>query len=137
MKISLVNFFYLDNLSFLVFKNFLFQSFVSILVTDLKYLFIWDSSFWLTLFWVCSLEFPSTGFVSTRSGAVFNVEIPKWLLLDIKLLFPFCFGLSHENWIFSHCVGSKAFQCKLVGRKVFSDSQTYILFLFICFIVSF
>ena len=78
-----------ETLYFLVFKYFLF-SFVSTLMQVLKYFFNWGSSFWLTLFWICSLEFLSIIIDSANWGSVFNLEIPFWLLLDTMLSNLFC-----------------------------------------------
>ena len=61
------------------------QSFALILVKEPKYFFNWSSSFWLTLFWVFSLEFRSNIIVSANMGAVVNLEISSWLLIDTKL----------------------------------------------------
>ena len=47
--------------------------------------FNWDSSFWLTSFWGCSLEFLSIITASVNWGTVFDLEIPTWLLLHTKL----------------------------------------------------
>ena len=52
---------------------------------ELKYLFNWGSSFWLILFWRCSLKFLSIIIVPVSWGAVFDLEISSWLLTDIKL----------------------------------------------------
>ena len=88
MKVLLgnkLNDLYLDNIFFFFdFQVLFLQSFVLILVKELKYSFIRGNSFWLTLFWVRSLEFLSTIFVSANWETVFNLEILSWLLLDTK-----------------------------------------------------
>ena len=58
------------------------QTFVSIRVKELKYLFNWGSSFWLTLFWECSMKFLSVAIVYAEWAAVFDLKIPSWILLD-------------------------------------------------------
>ena len=51
-----------------------------------KCFFIWGSSFWLTSFWGCSLEFLSIITASANWGIVFDLEILTWLLLHTKLI---------------------------------------------------
>ena len=86
------------------------QSFISIWAKELKYLFNWDSSFWVTLFWGCYLKFLSVTIFSANWGAVFDLEISSWFLLDTKLstLF-FHFVLA----VFSHFFGWKVVQCRV------------------------
>ena len=50
-----------------------------------KCFFNWGSSFWLTSFWRCSLEFLSIITTSVNWWTVFNLEIQTWLLLYTKL----------------------------------------------------
>ena len=38
--------------------------------------------------------------------------------LTMLLISPFCFSLSYENWVFSHCVGLKV-SMQLFRRKFF------------------
>ena len=74
--------------SFFGFQVLFVQSFVSIWVKELKYLIIWDSSFWSTSLWGCSLEFLSiiiVIIVSANWRVVFDLKIPSWLFLDTKL----------------------------------------------------
>ena len=58
---------------------------------ELKYFFNWGNSFWLYLFWGCSLEFLSIIIILFIWGAVFDLEIPFWLFFDIELILPFWF----------------------------------------------
>ena len=102
------------------------SEFVSIWVKELKYLIIWDSSFWSTSLWGCSLEFLSiiiVIIVSANWRVVFDLKIPSWLFLDTKLntLF-FQFALVKLRKIGFLVI-------MLVGRAFSADCSGYI-FLF-------
>ena len=91
-----------DTLCFLGFQVRFVQSFDTILMKKkLKHFFNWGSSFWLTLYGgFFFFKFLSVNFISANLGAVFDLEIPSWLLLDTKrntFFFPFCFSLSCEK----------------------------------------
>ena len=99
-----LNDFCLETFCFLVFKYFLFK--VCFSLNEGSEIFNWGSSFWLTLFWGCSLELLSIIIIPVSWGAVFDLEVPSWLLLDTKLIFPFSFPVL----IFSPCIAWKPFQ---------------------------
>ena len=103
--------------------------------------------FWLTFFWAFFLEFLSSIIVAANWGAVFNLEFPSWLLLDVKLrilfldgtlsiLFFLFFSLSCENGVFGYCLVWKTFQCRVFRRLSISfwKFDKFITFsLFICY----
>ena len=93
-----LNDFCLKTLYFLVFKYFLFSSLFQFKWRIWNIFFNWGSSFWLTLFSGCSLEFLSIIIMHAVSwGAVFDLEIPSWLLLDTKLV-PFFLHFVFHFW---------------------------------------
>ena len=70
-------------------------------------------------------KFLSVNFISANLGAVFDLEIPSWLLLDTKrntFFFPFCFSLSCEKGFGNGLEGLPVqsvqeiffFRCKLI-----------------------
>ena len=67
------------------FSSTFLSEFVLVQMKELKNSFNWGSFFWLTLFWGCPLKFLSILIILVSWGAVFDLEIPSWLLLDTKL----------------------------------------------------
>ena len=132
------NDFCLDTLSFFVFKYFLF-TFVSILMKQQKYLFDWGCSFWLILFWVCYMEFLSIIIASAKRGLVFNLRFYlDYLFLDNNPSNLFChFVLLQvvKNWIFSHYVDWKAFQCRVFREYFFGFKLVFCSYLFVSLLV--
>ena len=96
----------------------------------MKYFFNWGSSFWLTSFWGCSLEFQSVITASANWGEVFDLEIPSWFLLHTKLsevanlFFHFVLAEVVEKCIFSHFVALKTCPCR-VSRRFLLDLNLY------------
>ena len=117
----------LDTLYFLGLKYFWFR-FVSVLMKELKYFLNWGSSFWLTLFWVCSLELLSIIIVSANWGSVFN--LPLYNNLN-NLFCHFVLVQVVKNWIFSHRVGWKAFQCRVFRKYFFEFELVFCSYLFV------
>ena len=88
-----------------------------------SYVLNWGSSFWLTLFWGCFLEFLSIIIITVILGVVFDLEIPSWLLLDTKLIFTFCFPF----YIFSYCVAWKSFQFRVSRTLLLREIIYFVL----------
>ena len=116
------NDFCLDTLCFFCLpKTFCVEFFNLSEVTEI-FVVNWGKSFSLTLFLRCSLVFLSCATVSANLGAVFKLQNLSWLLLDTFCCWRFSligFKMWNRGWIFSYCVGWKAFKSKGFGRYYF------------------
>ena len=112
------------------FSNTFRSEFVLVQMKELKNSFNWGSFFRLTLVWRCSLKF---------LGAVFDLEIPSWLLLD-TILSTLFFHFVFYYWFLvivllgsplnsSDCPGNYFLEILSISSWTFDKLVTFSIFL--------